>query len=276
MLATYRPGYRPPWIDKSYAVQLPVQPLSRDDSIDVIRSVLNAERIIELATEEIVAKADGNPLFLEQLTLHAGEAKDLRSGLMVPDTIHDVVMARIDRLPDELKQLLQMASIIGREFSLRLLSAVWSGAEWLERLLRELNRLEFIYERLVGDGIVYVFRHALTQEAAYGSLLERHRRAHHGAVGHALEHLYRDRSEEVAELLALHFGRSNEAEKAVDYAILAAEKAQRRWANNEALTYFDDALRRLETMPQTARQPAAPHRRCAQAGRGKIRARATG
>ncbi len=100
MLATYRPGYRPPWIDKSYAVQLPVQPLSHDDSIEVVRSVLNTERMIELAAEEIVAKADGNPLFLEQLTLHAGEAKNLRSGLMVPDTIHDVVMARIDRLSD--------------------------------------------------------------------------------------------------------------------------------------------------------------------------------
>ena len=251
MLATYRPGYRPPWIDKSYAGQVPVQPLSRDDSIDVVRSVLNAERIIELATEEIVAKADGNPLFLEQLTLHAGEAKDLRSSLMVPDTIHDVVMARIDRLPDELKQLLQMASVIGREFSLRLLSAVWSGAERLEWLLRELNRLEFVYERLVEDGIVYVFRHALTQEAAYGSLLERHRKVHHGTVGYALEQLYRDRSDEVAELLALHFGRSDAAEKAVDYAIAAAEKAQRRWANSDALNYFDNALRRLETMPET-------------------------
>ena len=100
MLATYRPGYRPPWIDKSYAGQVPLQPLSRDDSIHVVRSVLRAERLVELATAEIVAKADGNPLFLEQLTLHAGEAKDLRSVLMVPDTIHDVVMARIDRLPD--------------------------------------------------------------------------------------------------------------------------------------------------------------------------------
>ena len=100
MLATYRPGYRPPWIDKSYAGQMPVQPLSRDDSIDVVRSVLNVERIIELVTEEIVAKADGNPFFLEQLTLHAGEARDLRSDLMVPNTIHDVVMARIDRLPE--------------------------------------------------------------------------------------------------------------------------------------------------------------------------------
>src|SRR5260370_2855284 len=136
MLATYRPGYRPPWIDKSYVKQMPVQPLSRDDSIDVVRSVLRTERIIELATEEIVAKADGNPLFLEQLTLHAGEAKDLRSGLMVPDTIHDVVMARIDRLPDQLKQLLQLASVIRREFSLRRLSAVWRGGGRHEDLPR--------------------------------------------------------------------------------------------------------------------------------------------
>jgi class 3 adenylate cyclase/tetratricopeptide (TPR) repeat protein len=249
MLATYRPGYRPPWIDKSYAGQMPVQPLSRDDSIDVVRSVLRTERIIQLATEEIVAKADGNPLFLEQLTLHAGEAKDLRSGLMVPDTIHDVVMARIDRLPEELKQLLQIASVIGREFSLRLLGAVWRGAEPLDNLLGELNRLEFVYASVVEDGMVYVFRHALTQEAAYGSLLERHRRAHHGTIGNALEELYRDRRDEVAELLALHFGRSMEAEKAVDYAILAAQKSQRRWANTEALAYFSDALRLLDTLP---------------------------
>jgi class 3 adenylate cyclase/tetratricopeptide (TPR) repeat protein len=251
MLATYRPGYRPLWIDKSYAGQVPMQPLSRDDSIHVVRSVLRAERLVELATAEIVAKADGNPLFLEQLTLHAGEAKDLRSGLMVPDTIHDVVMARIDRLPSELKLLLQMASVIGREFSLRLLSAVWRGAEPLDNLLRELNRLEFVYERVVGDGVVYVFRHALTQETAYGSLLQRHRRAHHGTVGYALEELYDGRAHEVAELLALHFGRSDEAEKSVDYAILAAEKSQRRWANSEALAYFEDALRRLDAMPDT-------------------------
>jgi class 3 adenylate cyclase/tetratricopeptide (TPR) repeat protein len=251
VLATYRPGYRPPWIDKSYAGQVPVQPLSRDDSIHVVRSVLRAERLIELATAEIVAKADGNPLFLEQLTLHAGEAKDLRSVLMVPDTIHDVVMARIDRLPEQLKRLLQIAAVIGREFSLRLLSAVWRGAERIEDLLRELTLLEFLYERVVGDGIVYVFRHALSQETAYGSLLERHRRAHHGTVGHALELLYRDRRDEVAELLALHFGRSEEAEKAVDYAIIAAQKSQRRWANTEALAYFSDALSLIDTIPDT-------------------------
>jgi class 3 adenylate cyclase len=163
LLGTYRPGYRPPWIDKSYAGQTPLQPLSREDSRQMVRSVLSAERLIDLVTEEIVAKADGNPFFLEQLALHAGEAKDLRSDLMVPESIHDVVMARIDRLPDETKQLLQTAAVIGREFPLRLLTAVWKGSVSLEAQLRELARLEFISERAAADGSTYVFRHALTQ-----------------------------------------------------------------------------------------------------------------
>ena len=248
MLATHRPGYRPPWIDKSYAGQTPLQPLSRDDSLQMVRQVLSAERLVDLVSEEIVAKADGNPFFIEQLALHA---RDLRSDLMVPNTIHDVVTARIDRLPEETKRLLQTAAVLGREFSFRLLSAVCDGSGPLEAQLRELTRLEFIYERVEAEGTTYVFRHALTQEVAYGTLLERHRRTWHGVIGHALEQLYTDRTQEVAELLALHFGRSDDSEKAVDYAILAAEKAQRRWANDEALTCFNEALRRLNAMPDT-------------------------
>jgi class 3 adenylate cyclase/tetratricopeptide (TPR) repeat protein len=251
ILATYRPEFRPPWIDKSYAGQIPLQPLGSDDSLHVVRSVLGQEPPAGPVAEEIVAKADGNPLFLEQLALHAGEAKSSRSELMVPTTIHDVVMARIDRLPNESKQLLQTAAVIGREFSLRLLRTVCQHHGALEALLRELCRLEFLYERAEVEGTIYVFRHALTQETAYGSLLERHRRAYHGAVGEALEELYRGRTDEVAELLAVHFGRSHDAEKSVDYAILAAEKSQRRWANSEALAYFDDALRLLDSMADT-------------------------
>jgi class 3 adenylate cyclase/tetratricopeptide (TPR) repeat protein len=251
LLATYRSGYRPPWIDKSYARQTPLQPLSQDDSVRMVRSVLRVEQLVDLVTQEIVAKADGNPFFLEQLALHTGEARDLRSDLMVPNTIHDVVMARIDRLPDETKRLLQTAAVIGREFPLRVLSAVWQGPGSVEDQLRELTRLEFVDERVETEGSAYVFRHALTQETAYGSLLERHRRVYHGAVGHALEELYSGRADEVAELLALHFGRSIEAEKSIDYAILAGEKSQRRWANRDALTYFNDALHRLDLLPDT-------------------------
>ena len=160
-------------------------------------------------------------------------------------------MARIDRLPEETKRLLQTAAVIGREFSLSLLSRIWDGVASLESRLRELCRLEFVYERPEPEGPAYVFRHALTQETVYGSLLERHRRTHHGAVGHALEELYPGRADEIAELLAFHFGRAEEPEKAIDYAIVAAEKAQRRWANSDAVTYFADALRRLDILPDT-------------------------
>ncbi len=116
MLATYRPEYRPLWIEKSFGGQASLQPLSRDDSLQMVRSVLTAERLVALVTEEIVDKADGSPFFLEHFALH-GEAKDLRSDLMVPDSIHDVMMARIDRLPDQTKQLLQTAAVIGRSSS---------------------------------------------------------------------------------------------------------------------------------------------------------------
>jgi class 3 adenylate cyclase/tetratricopeptide (TPR) repeat protein len=251
LLAAYRPGYRPPWLDKSYAGQIPLNPLSREDSLRVVRSVVRAERFVDQVTEEIVAKADGNPLFLEQLALHAGEAEALRSVLMVPNTIHDVVMARTDRLPQETKQLLQTAAVIGREVPLRLLRAVCGEHDSLVIQLRELSHLEFVYERVETEGIIYVFRHALTQEAVYGSLLESHRRSHHEVVGLALEELYAGRAEEVAELLAHHFGRSRDAGKAVDYAILAAEKSHGLWATYEALGYFNDALCHLDNLPDT-------------------------
>jgi tetratricopeptide (TPR) repeat protein len=251
LLAAYRPGYHPPWLDKSYAGQIPLNPLTREESVRVVRSVLRAERVVAEVTEEIVAKADGNPFFLEQLALHAGEARGLQSVLMVPNTIHDVVMARTDRLPEETKQLLQTAAVIGREVPLRLLSTVCGEPGSLAGQLRELSRLEFVYERVEPEGAVFVFRHALTQEAVYGSLLERNRRSRHGAVGYALEELYAGRIDEVSEVLAFHFARSDEAEKAVDYATLAAEKSQRRWANTEALEYFEQALARLGMMPDT-------------------------
>jgi class 3 adenylate cyclase/tetratricopeptide (TPR) repeat protein len=248
LLATYRPGYRPSWMDRSYAAQLPLQPLSPADSREVVRSV--PARLDERVTEAIVAKADGNPLFLEQLALDAAETHGAQAAGRVPNTIHDVVMARIDRLPDQTRRLLQTAAVIGREFSLPLLRAVWRGSD-PEPHLHELIRLEFLYEREASGDATYVFRHPLTQEAAYQSLLERTRKNRHAAIGVALEQLYRGRIDEVAEMLAFHFGRSEAAEKAVDYAILAGEKAQRRWANADSLAYFDAALARLDTMPDS-------------------------
>ncbi len=228
-----------------------MQPLSREDSLSVVRSVLGDEKQAEPVATAIVDKGDGNPLFLEQLALHAGEDGRRQSAARVPDTIHDVVMARIDRLPEATKRLLQIAAVIGREFSQRLLDAVWPGPGPIEPHLRRLIRLEFIDERPESERTTYAFRHALVQETAYASLLERYRRVWHASVGQAIEGFYQGRIDEVAERLALHFGRSDESEKAVDYSILAAEKSQRRWANSEAVAYFDDALRRLDALPDS-------------------------
>jgi class 3 adenylate cyclase/tetratricopeptide (TPR) repeat protein len=250
LLATYRPGYRPPWLDRPYAGQLSLRPLSRPDSLNLVRSA--RKDLDEPVTEAILAKADGNPLFLEQLALHAGESRDGDLAGMVPGTIHDVVMARLDRLPSETKRLVQTASAIGREFSGHLLRAVWQGAGRIEPMLRELVSLDFISERDADpEQNSYSFRHALTQQIAYASLLESYRRGLHAILGREIERLYEGRTEEVAERLAYHFGRSDASEAAVDYAIEAAEKAQRRWANSEAQGYFDAALRRLDTMPDT-------------------------
>jgi tetratricopeptide (TPR) repeat protein len=251
LLAAHRPEYRPPWAYKPYARQLLLRPLSRRDSLRVVHAAPRGGRLPDAVAGEIVAKGDGNPLFLEQMARHAVETEEHRSELSVPGTIHDVVMARIDRLPDESKELLQTAAVIGREFSPRLLRAISREPAALTSRLDELRRLEFIDERWEPGGVAYVFRHWLTQEAAYGSLLERRRRFYHAEIGRALETLYNDRIDEVAELLALHFGRSDDAEKAVDYAIMAAEKSQRRWASNDALSYFAEASRRVETAPDT-------------------------
>ncbi|HEV2336635.1 MAG TPA: AAA family ATPase, partial [Stellaceae bacterium] len=247
VLATYRSGYQPPWIDKPYAGQLPLNPLSRTDSLDLVRAV--AGRLDAPVTDAIVSKADGNPFFLEQLAFDAGEARAARPAEMVPNTIRDVVMARIDRLPSDAKRLLQTASVIGREFPLRLLRAVWQGKDPIEPHLHELIRLEFIHERFDSERTAYVFRHALTQETAYASLLKRYRGTLHAAVGTAIEENYAERTDEFAEPLAFHFGRSNDDDKAVDYAILAAQKAQRRCAYNDAVAYFEGAAERLEEMP---------------------------
>ena len=258
LVLTYRPGYQLPWMDKSYSTQLALHQLSAKESLEVVRAVLAPRQATETVSQFILTKAEGNPLFLEELARAAVDRRALEPGSPLPETIQDVLSARIDGLGDGLKRLLQDAAVLGREVSLRLLEATVEHPEGLEESLRELTQQEFLYERAGGPERMYVFKHALAQDVAYASLLERRRHAAHLRAGRALESLYANRIDEVVELLAHHFGRSAEAEKAVDYAILAAEKAQRRWANSEALAHFGSALSRLSSMPDT---PANAFRR---------------
>jgi len=246
-VATYRPGYRPPWLDRSYASQVAIGPLDAGESLAVVRSVLPETAPAPVATL-ILERAQGNPFFLEELarTLAEGGAPGRTS-----DTVQETILARIDRLSEPARRLVQSASVLGPEVSARVLRAMWETGPEVDALLRELIQQEILDERGGGAEAGHVFRHSLTQEIVYGSLVDADRRRWHAAAGRALETLYREREEEVLERLAYHFGRSDDGDRAVDYALRAAEKAQRRWAHAEAAAHFESALQRLDALPDT-------------------------
>ena len=252
LLATYRPGYRPPWLDRSYATQIALSPLSPDDSLAVVHSVLQRD-MPETLTRAILDKADGNPFFLEELCRAVEEQGDLAALSTVPDTIQDVLLARIQRLPPAARKLLQAAAVIGREVSTRLLEAVWDEPEPISAVLPLLTSVELLYPRSGDREAVYVFKHTLTQEVAYETLEPAHRRAMHAAAGRALEHFYEGRLPEVYDRLAHHYARTDEPAKAVDYLSRFAERSARAYAHDEAVAALTEAQRHVERLPAEAR-----------------------
>ncbi|MBI4012039.1 MAG: sigma 54-interacting transcriptional regulator, partial [Candidatus Rokubacteria bacterium] len=253
LLLTHRPGYRPPWIEKSYVTQIALQPLAPGDSLALVRSVVAAETVPQSLADLILSRAEGNPFFLEELTLAVSEPGDPSTGVAVPATIQDVLLARISRLADEPKWVLQTASVLGREVPLRVLKAVWSGPGGLEPHLRELIRLEFLYEESGLEERVYLFKHALTREVAHESLLPARRRALHAAAAEALERLFVDRLDEIVDRLAHHYALADDTPRAVAYLTRVADKAARSYAHVEASTVLQDALGRAERLPAPER-----------------------
>jgi class 3 adenylate cyclase/tetratricopeptide (TPR) repeat protein len=241
LIATYRPGYRPPWSDRSFATQVSLGRLDADESRAIVRSLLPASESAEPLARVILDKAEGNPFFLEELA-RAVSDQGLAAGLTVPDTVHGVLTARIDRLAEDPKRVLQTASVLGREFSPRLLRALWDGPSSLDPHLRELARLEFLFERPDGDELVYAFKHALTQDVAEATLLPSRRRELHRRAGEALERLHPDRLGELAPRLAHHYGEAQAWAPAALHARRAAEAARGVFANREALARYDQAI----------------------------------
>jgi class 3 adenylate cyclase/DNA-binding winged helix-turn-helix (wHTH) protein/tetratricopeptide (TPR) repeat protein len=243
LLVTYRPGYQLPWIRQSAATQMALPRLSPHDSLVVLQSVPQAAQLSGPVQEALVAKAAGNPFFVEELTWAAVEHGDRTATLPVPDTIEAVLAARLDRLPPEDKRLVQTAAVIGTEVPVPLLQRL-AGLpdEVLQRGLAQLQSREFLYETHLFPEQVYTFKHALTREVAYGSLLHERRRALHIKIVEALEALSADRLGESAERLAHHALRGEVWEKALAYCRQAAEKAQKHGAFREAATYYEQAL----------------------------------
>jgi len=253
LLVTYRPGYRPPWIEKSYATQIALQPLGPEESLSIVQSVMQAAPLPDAVVHRILAKAEGNPFFLEELTRVVADQGERAGTADVPDTIEEVLLARIDRLAEGPKRVLQTAAVLGREVSLRLLRAIWEGLGPLDAHLRELTRLEFLYERHGADEPVYAFKHPLTREVARSSLLTSRRRALHAAAGRALEGFYAERLEEAYSGLAYHYAKSDQPDKAVEYLARFAERAAHAYAHAEAVTALAEARAHVEHLPAAER-----------------------
>lgn len=249
LIGTYRSGYRPPWIEKSYATQIALSRLTDPESQEVVRSVLRRAEPSADLVGSILSKGEGNPFFLEELARSLLE----RPGVLVPDTIQGVLMARVDRLPEEHKRFLQTASVLGRELPLNLLAAVWERPESLGTLLADLKRWEFLYEEPTADEPLYLFRHGLTQEAVYQTLLTGRRQALHKAAGQAFESLYEGRLEDAYDSLAYHYPEAGVPEKAVQYLALFAEKAARGYAHSEAARALRQALSHAGRLPERER-----------------------
>jgi class 3 adenylate cyclase/tetratricopeptide (TPR) repeat protein len=249
IVATYRPGYRAPWMDRSYATQITLHPLGTADSFAVLASAMDTAEMPQSFSSAVLSRAEGNPFFLEELARAILDHDSMDR--LIPDTIQGVIMARLDRLPESAKRLVQTASVAGREVSRRLLLRLWDGPGQFERELVELRRLEFLYERMGGDEPAYVFKHALTQDVAYDSLLRARRQALHVRAAEALETLYAGRLDEVEGALAHHYARTNLSEKAVTYLVRMADKAARVYANNEAIAHLEQALEHLYRCPDT-------------------------
>ena len=263
LILLYRPEYTHRWGNKSYYSTIRVDQLPLSTSAELVQSILSEGDIVPKLRDLILTKAAGNPLFMEELThtlLENGtiEKKENRyllrrspSDIEIPDTVQGIIAARMDRLEESLKRIMQVASVIGREFAFRLLQSITEMKEELKSHLLNLQGLEFIYEKRLFPELEYIFKHALTQEVAYNSLLLKRRQEIHQKAGRAIEQIYSDRLEECYEMLAYHYSRGEDFEKAARYLTLSGDKAARRHALRESHGFYKEALDALRRLPET-------------------------
>jgi hypothetical protein len=271
LVVTHRPGHRPAFGDRSYHRRVALGALDRADMAAMTRAILGTAALPDELAGLIAQKAEGNPLFVEEVTkslleegvlVRDGDGVRLGRALAdvnVPDSIQGVLMARLDRLDDGPKHALQLASVIGREFALRLLARVTEAGDAVSDVVGELRALELVYEKTAHPELAYMFKHALTHDVAYESILLQRRRALHLTIGRAIEELYADRLAEHYETLALHFARGEDWARAFHYHVRAAEKALAAYASDAVIAHCRDALS-IADRPQ-AQAPVAERQR---------------
>ncbi|MBI3757421.1 MAG: AAA family ATPase [Deltaproteobacteria bacterium] len=257
-LLTFRPEFTSPWGNRSHLSQMTLSRLGRQHVETMVGQVTRGKALPSEVVQQIVAKTDGVPLFVEELTksvvesevtVGARHASPLQ--LAVPATLQDALMARLDRLGSA-KAVAQFGATIGREFSYELLHAVSNGEERsLQRGLKQLVEAELLYQRGLPPQAHYLFKHALIQDTAYQSLLKSTRQQYHQQIVHVLEERFPDTKENQPELLAHHHTEAGLKEQAIPYWQKAGERASQRSAYVEAVSHVTQGLTLLSTLPQT-------------------------
>jgi DNA-binding NtrC family response regulator/tetratricopeptide (TPR) repeat protein len=261
LILSCRPGYTLPLGDRTAHSRLALDSLSTSDSAQIARDVLAAEELPPELESFITGRAEGNPFFLEELARSLHEGRALRregdrvalaralDDAAVPDTVQDVIVARIGRLEAAARRILQLASVIGREFGRRLLDHLDGDAERVGRGLGELRAGELVYEKTLFPEPGYAFKHALIQQVAYDTLSRPEQRDAHRRIGEAIEVLYADRLAEHSGLLAHHYFRAEEWPKALQHLLAAAARAAATFATREALALYGEALEAARRQP---------------------------
>ncbi len=260
LVTTNRPGYTIRWAGKPYYTQISLDVLTQAETEALVTAVMGGRKPPTDLLRIVHAKAEGNPLFVEEITRSLLERAMLgrRNGeaiptggtpVEVPASIQDLIRARIDRLDEPVKRTVQAAAVIGREFGVRLLSRISGTASEVQQHLDTLKNVELIHEARFFPEVEFIFTQVLIQEVAYQSLLTPRRTELHGAIGHAIEELYPGRRDEQTPMLAYHFARSERHDKAIEYALLAGNRAAGLYANAEAKSYYEQALAMARALP---------------------------
>ena len=266
LLVNYRPEYQHAWGSKMFYTQLRLDPLGEKEAGELLTALIGDGADLQPLKHLILSKTEGTPFFMEEIVQAlfdqgvlvrepGGETRltvPALTEIQIPPTVQGVLAGRIDRLPAEEKALLQTLSVIGREFSLSLLKRVVERhEEELYGLLSHLQEAEFIYEQPAFPEVEYTFKHALTQEVAYTSLLMERRRGLHERTAGAMESLFKDRLEDAYSELAHHYSRGGNTGKAVEYLRLAGQQAMKQSAYADAVNHFTAALDLLQALPES-------------------------
>ena len=261
LLVNYRPEYRHGWGSKTHYAQLRLDPLAQESAEELLGALVGDDAALQPLRRLIIEKTHGNPFFMEEtVQVLLDEGVLVRNGavtltrplgeLKIPPTVQAILAARIDRLPADEKELLQTLAVIGKEFPLGLVRQVTGeSGDDLERMLRNLQLGEFIFEQPALPDVEYSFKHSLTLEVAYNSVLTERRRALHERTGAAIESLYAEGLDEHLDELAHQYRRAGNPEKAIEYLRRAGERAAARGADSEAIAQLEAALELIAKLP---------------------------